>query len=293
MQLLIFANFRKRFWTLIKTDRKSLSALRGVGPEFSTEITDFHLRNVPRWTGHVKDGRFRTAGRASSSAKAENLRLLSEERADEPGKRADWVDFGRDSCTEVTYENKPGDKRMMIAWMNNWDYANQIPTSPWRSMQSFPREVSLKSAGNGEIYLVREPAKKMRQLRSGPHFSVRNWEINNGAIPLSGRGSGGKALEIIAEFEVGDAAEFGVRVRKGDSEETIVGLQCGSRGSVHRPEQFRYRGFQLQIHQRRHKLSQSGNRTPTCRCRAQLRSLFKNLGCRQHVQWMGMSAVTG
>ena len=66
------------------------------------------------------------------------------------------------------------------------------------------------------------------KLRNRPHFSVRNWEINNGEIPLSGRGSRGKALEIIAEFKVGNATEFGLKVRKGDGEETVIGYNVAA-----------------------------------------------------------------
>lgn len=36
---------------------------------------------------------------------------------------------------------------MWIGWMNNWDYANFIPTSPWRSAQSVPRGAVDVSSG--------------------------------------------------------------------------------------------------------------------------------------------------
>jgi fructan beta-fructosidase len=36
----------------------------------------------------------------------------------------------------------------------------------------------------------------------------------------------GKALEIIAEFEVGTASEFGLKVRTGPGEETLIGYDA-------------------------------------------------------------------
>ena len=50
--------------------------------------------------------------------------------SDKPKKRADWIDFGRDFYAAVSWNNLPGNKRRWVAWMNNWDYADSIPTSP-------------------------------------------------------------------------------------------------------------------------------------------------------------------
>ena len=63
--------------------------------------------------------------------------------ADEPAlsatQRAHWLDYGRDFYAGVTFNNVPKNRRIMIAWMNNWQYAGSIPTDPWRSAMSVPR----------------------------------------------------------------------------------------------------------------------------------------------------------
>ena len=51
-----------------KTDRKSLLALRGVGPESEAESVRFHRRRVTRVGPEVKHGLFRVAGRAFTYA---------------------------------------------------------------------------------------------------------------------------------------------------------------------------------------------------------------------------------
>ncbi|MGC0236732.1 hypothetical protein [Arthrobacter sp. SD76] len=41
-----------------------------------------------------------------------------------------WLDWGRDCYASVSFSNVPGGRRIIIGWMNNWDYANQLPTAP-------------------------------------------------------------------------------------------------------------------------------------------------------------------
>ena len=54
------------------------------------------------------------------------------------------VDYGRDFYAGVTFNNVPKNRRIMIAWMNNWQYAGSIPTDPWRSAMSVPRDLGLR-----------------------------------------------------------------------------------------------------------------------------------------------------
>jgi fructan beta-fructosidase len=54
-----------------------------------------------------------------------------------------WVDFGRDNYAGVTWSNAPDDRKIFLGWMSNWAYAQEVPTSPWRSAMTMPREVSL------------------------------------------------------------------------------------------------------------------------------------------------------
>ena len=53
-----------------------------------------------------------------------------------------WFDYGMDNYAGVTYFNT-GKRRILIGWMNNWLYANNVPCSPWRSAMTLPRELKL------------------------------------------------------------------------------------------------------------------------------------------------------
>ena len=55
-----------------------------------------------------------------------------------------WLDFGRDNYAGVTFNDAPEGKRIFIGWMSNWDYASKVPTDPWRSAMTLPRELSLE-----------------------------------------------------------------------------------------------------------------------------------------------------
>ncbi|PLS04269.1 glycoside hydrolase family 32 protein [Neobacillus cucumis] len=65
-----------------------------------------------------------------------------------------WADFGRDFYAAVTWSNLP--EPTWIGWMSNWQYANQVPSEPFRSAMSIPRKLGL-SRINGEFTLLQTP----------------------------------------------------------------------------------------------------------------------------------------
>ena len=52
-----------------------------------------------------------------------------------------YVDHGPDFYAAIPYNNSP--RRLMLGWMNNWSYANDLPTEPFRGQMALPRELSL------------------------------------------------------------------------------------------------------------------------------------------------------
>ncbi|MFI9213709.1 GH32 C-terminal domain-containing protein [Streptomyces sp. NPDC053253] len=145
--------------------------------------------------------------------------------ADQPARsnlqRADWVDYGKDYYAAVSWEDSPDGKRRMIGWMNNWQYGNNTPTSPWRGAQSIPREMALRTV-NGRIRLTQQPVSTVASLH-GPLTSVRSTRIAGGSMPLAAGRADGKALDIRATFTLADAKRFGFKVRTGQGQETVIG----------------------------------------------------------------------
>ena len=57
--------------------------------------------------------------------------------------RTYWLDLGADNYAGVTWANS--DRPLFIGWMSNWEYAQVVPTDPWRSAMTLPRELFLFS----------------------------------------------------------------------------------------------------------------------------------------------------
>jgi fructan beta-fructosidase len=70
-----------------------------------------------------------------------------------------WIDYGTDDYAGVTFFNT-GNRRLFMGWMNNWQYADRVPTSPWRGAMTLPRELGLKEV-NGKYYLASTPVKEL------------------------------------------------------------------------------------------------------------------------------------
>ena len=82
---------------------------------------------------------------------------------DEPSETK-WMDYGKDHYATVTFSNAPEGRNVAIAWMSNWQYANQVPTKQYRSANSIARDLGLFEY-NGETYCSVSPAKEMDAVR--------------------------------------------------------------------------------------------------------------------------------
>ena len=86
-----------------------------------------------------------------------------------------WMDWGKDHYATVTWSDAPDNRRIAIAWMSNWQYANDVPTSQYRSPNSVPRDLSLFAVGDG-IYLQSAPSPELLKLRD--IFKKRSFRVN-------------------------------------------------------------------------------------------------------------------
>jgi len=78
-----------------------------------------------------------------------------------------WLDWGADNYAGVTWSDVPGSdgRRIFIGWMSNWDYAQQVPTDPWRSAMTLPRSLELVETPSG-YRLFSLPVRELAALRS-------------------------------------------------------------------------------------------------------------------------------
>ncbi len=97
----------------------------------------------------------------------------------------DWLDWGRDYYAGVSYSGAPTNGRIMQAWMNNWDYAQDIPTSTWRSSMALPREVTLVSTPKGPR-LSQRPVAQVQDQRNLADVQTRSGVTLTGETSLDG-----------------------------------------------------------------------------------------------------------
>jgi fructan beta-fructosidase len=73
-----------------------------------------------------------------------------------------WIDYGTDNYAGITWANT-GSRKIFLGWMNNWTYANEVPTENWRGATTLPRELKLYS-DNGRLSLRSEPVAELAAL---------------------------------------------------------------------------------------------------------------------------------
>ncbi len=85
-----------------------------------------------------------------------------------------WMDYGMDNYAGVTWSNT-GDRHVLIGWMNNWNYAGDVPCSPWRSAMTLPRELTLTQI-DGKSYLGSAVVKEIDKIAG-------EWQNANATFP--------------------------------------------------------------------------------------------------------------
>lgn len=63
--------------------------------------------------------------------------------ADDP-RDAQWLDHGHDYYAGVGFNDTPGPEPVTMAWASSWQYAERVPTSPWRGSMGLPRRLRLR-----------------------------------------------------------------------------------------------------------------------------------------------------
>lgn len=137
-----------------------------------------------------------------------------------------WVDGGSDFYTPLTFSNVPNsdNRRIWLGWMNNWMYAEKIPTKPWKGALSIPREVKLQTIDE-HIKMIQTPLVELRELRT-KRQRFRDRRLTEESNFLRETGIKGTSSALIAEFEIGDLQKMGFELRRGENEQTIVGYDA-------------------------------------------------------------------
>ena len=76
-----------------------------------------------------------------------------------------WMDYGKDHYATVTFSNALNGRHIALAWMSNWQYANQVPTLQFRSANSLPRDLDLYRGDDGNLWMGVVPSPEVLAAR--------------------------------------------------------------------------------------------------------------------------------
>lgn len=130
-------------------------------------------------------------------------------------------DYGSDYYAAIAYNNLPADEKpVSIGWINNWNYANDIPTTPWKSAMSLPRSLSVKKIG-GEWLLLQQPVEQVKQLRQ-KNSSWKNINVKNSfLLPVQSQ-----TCELELVFKPAAQSISGIRLAIGKEQYVEIGYDA-------------------------------------------------------------------
>jgi hypothetical protein len=137
------------------------------------------------------------------------------EFVNESPSKTKWMDWGKDHYATVTWSDAPDNRRIAIAWMSNWQYANDVPTSQYRSPNSVPRDLGLFTV-DGETYLQSAPSPELLALRDASKkrsFKVDGTRTIKEMIPGN---DGAYEIELTIENQRADVIGFRLYNDKGE-----------------------------------------------------------------------------
>ncbi|MDH6343111.1 fructan beta-fructosidase [Parabacteroides sp. PFB2-12] len=138
-----------------------------------------------------------------------------------------WMDYGKDNYAGVTWSDAPDNRRILIGWMNNWQYAGHEPTTVWSGAATFPREMGLVK--DGSIYLLTStPVKELDRLREKT-VDIQPTTINKTLLLSDLITFETAPLEINLRFnqenntQMNFATKYGIRLKNEKGEYIAIG----------------------------------------------------------------------
>lgn len=133
-----------------------------------------------------------------------------------------WMDFGKDHYATVSWSDAPDNRRTAIGWMSNWQYAGEVPTMQFRSANTLPRDLSLFTASDGELYLASTPSPEMKALRGTPTVSVRNTDIRKKAVSCPLPAANGGVCEILVDVNARKSSKINLTLANNAGEKVVM-----------------------------------------------------------------------
>jgi fructan beta-fructosidase len=140
-----------------------------------------------------------------------------------PGSKIYRPDWGPDYYAGITYNQLPaGELPVLVGWANNWTYANDIPTFPWKGTMALPRRLSLQRV-NDEWILFQQPVTALKALRRAAWESKSTMVNGKKIIPV-------KSQQCEIEFTIHPPSNglAGLRLATGKVKSFVIGYDAAN-----------------------------------------------------------------
>lgn len=127
-----------------------------------------------------------------------------------------WLDWGKDNYATVTWSNAPAGRCIALGWMSNWQYANNVPTTQYRSANTLARDLTLYRTG-GELYLKSKPSPEIKKARA-EEKKISTFEVkgNYEVASLLADNKGAYEIEMTIENKGTSKIDFSLMNEKGE-----------------------------------------------------------------------------
>lgn len=133
-----------------------------------------------------------------------------------------WMDFGKDHYATVSWSNAPDDRKVVIGWMSNWQYAAEVPTRQFRSANTLPRDVSLFKAPDGQLYIKTMPSPEVNALRGKRTVAASGKSFGKAPLKFALPQANGGVCEINLSVAAKKAESVDITLSNAKSEKVVM-----------------------------------------------------------------------
>lgn len=128
------------------------------------------------------------------------------------------TNVGPDSYAAITFENSPDGRRLMVGWMNRWEYAQETGTE-WVSNASLAAELKLTHR-NGKYSVDFLPVNDYDLIVRERIVDISNKKISAGEDLLSGKSA--SLLRLNIKIDLKETTDFILKAAVGDGDATVL-----------------------------------------------------------------------
>ncbi len=125
---------------------------------------------------------------------------------------------GPDSYASIIFENAPDGRKLMVGWMNRWEYAQETATE-WVSNATIVSELKLTKK-NGEYSVGFSPVNDYDKIVSKTLVNLSNKTIKAGDDLLAGKKA--SLVRLTMKVDLTKTTDFTLKLAVGDGDATVL-----------------------------------------------------------------------